>query len=73
MPTLGDDAREVTGIDLYVRSDAEQLAHLVDLVDRGELRVDVARRAGLQDLAAVHAEASTGSPSGKVVVVPDSA
>lgn len=44
MPAPGDVERDVRGIDLFVRSDAQQLAHLVELVDRGELRVEVARR-----------------------------
>jgi NADPH:quinone reductase-like Zn-dependent oxidoreductase len=47
------------------------LAALAELVDRGELRVDVARRIPLSDLAALHAEAAAGTLRGKVVVVPD--
>ena len=39
------------------------------LVDRGELRVDVAERVPLAELPAVHAKAATGDLSGKVVVV----
>ena len=70
MPAPSDEARGVRGIDLFVRSDAEQLAHLVDLVDRGELRVEVARRVPLDELPALHADAAAGAlPSGKVVVV----
>jgi NADPH:quinone reductase-like Zn-dependent oxidoreductase len=43
-PAPADEARDVRAVDVFVRSDAEQLAHLVALVDRGELRVDVSRR-----------------------------
>ncbi|MFI9006131.1 NADP-dependent oxidoreductase [Actinosynnema sp. NPDC053489] len=68
MPAPSDEERGVRGVDLYVRSDAGQLAELVALVDRGELRVDVARRVPLAELPALHAEAAAGAVSGKVVV-----
>ncbi|WP_138760518.1 NADP-dependent oxidoreductase [Modestobacter altitudinis] len=70
MPAPSDESRGVRGIDLFVRSDADQLAKLVALVDRGELRVDVAERVPLAELATVHAQAATGGLPGKVVVVP---
>ncbi|MGQ4432770.1 NADP-dependent oxidoreductase [Streptomyces sp. SAS_260] len=70
MPAPSDEERAVRGIDLFVRSDAEQLAHLVELVDGGELRVEVARRVPLAELPALHADAAAGAlPSGKVVVI----
>ena len=71
MPAPSDEARGVRGIDLYVRSIAYQLSELVSRVDRGELVVDVAERAALSDLSAVHARAAAGTLSGKVVIVPD--
>jgi NADPH:quinone reductase-like Zn-dependent oxidoreductase len=71
MPAPHDDDRGVRGIDLYVTSDAEQLAELVARVDRGELTVDVARRVALSELPAVHAAAADGTLTGKIVVVPD--
>jgi hypothetical protein len=40
MPAPSDETRGVRGIDLYVRSDATQLAGLSARVDRGELVVD---------------------------------
>jgi NADPH:quinone reductase-like Zn-dependent oxidoreductase len=70
MPAPVDEARGVRGIDLFVRSDAEQLSQLVDLVDRGELYVDVARRVPLAELPALHAEASTAALSGKIIILP---
>ncbi|MEV6539041.1 NADP-dependent oxidoreductase [Streptomyces sp. NPDC051665] len=72
MPAPTDEERGVRGIDLFVRSDAEQLSHLVELVDQGELRVDVARRVPLAELPALHADAAAAGalPSGKVVVTP---
>src|SRR4051794_31598699 len=42
IPTPADDGRDVRAVGVFVRSDAEQLSRLVELVDRGELRVDVA-------------------------------
>jgi NADPH:quinone reductase-like Zn-dependent oxidoreductase len=61
----------VRGIDLFVRSDAEQLSHLVELIDSGELRAEVARRVPLAELPALHADAAAGVlPSGKAVVTP---
>lgn len=69
MPAPGDEARSVRAIDMFVRSDAEQLSELVDRVDRGALRVDVAERVPLADLSALHARAADGGVSGKVVVV----
>jgi NADPH:quinone reductase-like Zn-dependent oxidoreductase len=68
MPTPGDEARDVRAVDLYVRSDADQLAHLVELVDQGGLTIDVAREVDLTELPAVHAQALAGSLPGKVVV-----
>ncbi|MGW4526230.1 NADP-dependent oxidoreductase [Amycolatopsis sp. NPDC004378] len=70
MPAPADEARGVRGIDLFVRSDAGQLAKLVASVDRGELRVDVAERVALPELSALHARAAEGAVHGKVVVVP---
>ena len=68
MPAPSDEERGVRGVDLFVRSDAEQLSQMVALVDRGELRVDVAERVPLAELPALHARAAT--LSGKVIVLP---
>ncbi|SFJ41912.1 NADPH:quinone reductase [Amycolatopsis sacchari] len=68
MPAPSDDERGVRGIDLFVRSDTGQLSQLVELIDRGELRVDVARRVPLAELPSVHAQAAAGELAGKVVI-----
>lgn len=72
MPTPGDEGRGVRSETVYVRSDPDRLAHLVSLVDEGALRVVASRKVGLDDVAAVHADAAAGRLRGKVVVVPAS-
>ncbi|MEV6646416.1 NADP-dependent oxidoreductase [Amycolatopsis sp. NPDC051371] len=69
MPAPADEERGVRGIDLFVRSDAEQLSQLVELIDGGELRVDVGQRVPLAELPAIHAQAAAGTLAGKVVVL----
>ena len=70
MPAPSDEDRGVRGIDLYVRSDATELAELSARVDRGELVVDVAERVPMTDLVSVHTRAAAGALTGKVVVLP---
>ena len=41
IPTPGNDDRGVRGVSVFVRSDAQQLSHLVDLTERGQLRINV--------------------------------
>ena len=69
-PGHDDPARKVRATQVFVRSDADQLAELVGLVDAGALRIDVAERRPLADLAAVHDEAAAGRLRGKTVLVP---
>ncbi|MFK0152333.1 NADP-dependent oxidoreductase [Streptomyces sp. NPDC090493] len=73
MPAPADEERGVRGIDLFVRSDAEQLSRLVALIDSGQLRVDVTERVPLAELPALHGRASEGAVHGKVIVVPPTA
>ncbi|BCJ50206.1 NADPH:quinone reductase [Actinoplanes sp. NBRC 14428] len=69
MPAPADEARGVTGINLFVRSDARELAELVARVDAGRLTIDIAERVPLAELPDVHARAAAGAlPSGKVTV-----
>ena len=69
-PAPEDPARRVRTVRVFARSDARQLAGLVDLVDAGKLRIDVAARRPLAELAAVHDEAAQGSLPGKTVLIP---
>ena len=69
MPAPGDDSRNVRAIDMFVRSDAGQLTELAERVDGGDLRVIVAERASLPELADIHARAAAGTLTGKTVIV----
>jgi len=55
---------------VFVRSDAAQLAGLVDRVDAGQLSIDVADRRPLSEIAAVHADADAGRLPGKTILTP---
>jgi NADPH:quinone reductase-like Zn-dependent oxidoreductase len=70
IPTPSDEQRDVRGIGLFVRNDTQQLARLVELVDRGELRIEVSERVPLAELAALHARSDAGEVSGKAIVIP---
>jgi NADPH:quinone reductase-like Zn-dependent oxidoreductase len=69
-PGPEDAGRGVRTMRLFVRSDASQLAELVARIDAGVLRIEVAERRPLTDLAAVHDEAAAGRLSGKTVLTP---
>jgi NADPH:quinone reductase-like Zn-dependent oxidoreductase len=68
MEAPADEGRGVRGIQVFVNSDARQLSRLVDLIDEGELRVDVAERVPLSELRSVHEKAEAGELPGKVVI-----
>src|SRR5258706_457574 len=69
-PDLNDAGRGVRTVKVFARSDAAQLAELVARADAGELKIDVAGRRPLTDLAAVHDEAVAGRLPGKTVLIP---
>ncbi|MEW1834686.1 NADP-dependent oxidoreductase [Microbacterium sp. NPDC079995] len=70
MQTPSDETRGVRGLTVFVRSDRDQLAELVRLVDAGELRVEIAERVPLAELPEVHARLEAGQVHGKIVVTP---
>jgi NADPH:quinone reductase-like Zn-dependent oxidoreductase len=70
MPAPDDAARGVRSTIVFVRPDRDRLAQLAALVDAGGLTVEVTRRIPLEQLPALHAEASAGPIVGKVVVLP---
>jgi NADPH:quinone reductase-like Zn-dependent oxidoreductase len=60
----------VRTVQVFVRSDAAELTGLVTRVDAGQLKIYVAQRRPLADLAAVHHEADAGRLAGKAVLTP---
>ena len=69
IPTPGDDERGVRAVSVFVRSDAAQLSHLVDLIEQGHLRINVTERVSLPELATLHTKAESGEISGKAIVL----
>ena len=69
-PGPDDAGRGVRTVQVYVRSDAAQLAGLVARVDAGDLKIDVAQRRPLTDLPAVHDQAAAGQLPGKTILAP---
>jgi NADPH:quinone reductase-like Zn-dependent oxidoreductase len=65
-----DPGRGVRAVQMTARSDAAQLGELVARVDAGDLRIDVAQRRPLGDLAAVHDQAAAGRLPGKTILIP---
>src|SRR5215217_6480540 len=70
-PVRNDPGRDVRSVRLFVRSDAGQLATIVERVDSGELRVDVSERFPLSEIARVHELGEAGKFRGKVILTPD--
>ncbi|OBF13122.1 NADPH:quinone reductase [Mycobacterium sp. ACS4054] len=65
-----DPARRVRAQRVFVRSDAAQLAELVNQVEAGKLVIDVADRRPLTDAAAVHDDSDANRLPGKTILVP---
>jgi NADPH:quinone reductase-like Zn-dependent oxidoreductase len=65
-----DAGRGVRMVRVFVRSDPAQLAELVARADAGDLKIDVAERRPLTELAAVHGQAAAGRLVGKTVLTP---
>lgn len=68
--TSESDKPDSQSVVVFVQSDAERLAELVDLFDSGVLALEVTRRIPLSELRALHAEAAEGRSAGKVIVIP---
>ncbi|WP_024286177.1 NADP-dependent oxidoreductase [Cellulomonas sp. KRMCY2] len=62
------DVAQYGGTYLWVRPDAADLAALGDLVERGLLRVELARTFPLEETAAAHELVASGHVQGKVVI-----
>jgi NADPH:quinone reductase-like Zn-dependent oxidoreductase len=68
MEAPADEERGVRGVQVFVDSDAGRLSQLVELIDKGELRVDVAEHVPLAELRSVHERSEAGELPGKVVI-----
>jgi NADPH:quinone reductase-like Zn-dependent oxidoreductase len=69
-PAPEDAERKVRTMNMYVRSDAAQLAEIVRRIDAGTVTVDVSARYPLAETARVHERSATGDLRGKVVLTP---
>ncbi len=69
-PGPDDAGRGARTVQVFARSDAAQLGELVARVDAGDLKIDVAQRRPLADLAAVHDLAAAGQLPGKTILTP---
>lgn len=69
-PGVAPAGTGIRTVSVFARSDAAQLGRLSNLVDAGELHLDVSARYPLKDLARVHALAQSGALRGKVVLTP---
>lgn len=65
-----DAQRGVRTQRVFVRSDAAQLAGLVGRVDAGRLKIDVADRRPLSEVAAVHDDSEANRLPGKTILIP---
>ncbi|MFD9488352.1 NADP-dependent oxidoreductase [Streptomyces sp. NPDC059991] len=68
-PIPEDNTRKVRSASLWVRSDRAQLTELVTKVDAGKLRLHIAARRPVAELAAVHEDAGSGRLAGKTVIL----
>ncbi|MFF3564697.1 NADP-dependent oxidoreductase [Streptomyces sp. NPDC002574] len=68
-PPPAEPGRGVETVRMATRSDAAQLAELLGRVRSGDLRIDVAARRPLAELASVHAQADQGTLPGKTLIV----
>ncbi len=70
-PVPADKDRSVRTAGVWVRPDATHLADLVSRVDTGRLALHIVDRRPLEELPAVHEDASAGRLHGKTVIVID--
>jgi len=53
-----------------VRSDTTQLTHIVDLIDSGQLHLDISARRPLSDTAQLHQQSEDGALRGRTLLIP---
>ncbi|MEU8243438.1 NADP-dependent oxidoreductase [Actinoplanes missouriensis] len=69
-PVEAPASARVRAMTFVARNDVGQLRALVDLVDAGAVRIDVAASRPLADIASVHRDAEAGRTRGKIVMIP---
>ena len=69
-PAVDDAERNVRGVRMFVRSDAEQLAAIVNRIDADALRLNISARYPLSEIGLVHRLGESGQLRGKVVLAP---
>ena len=67
-PAAGDAERGVRGVGMQLRTDADELGKLAELVDAGELSVEVSASYPLAEAVSVHELSAAGQIRGKVVL-----
>ncbi|MEN3304344.1 MAG: hypothetical protein V7603_546 [Micromonosporaceae bacterium] len=70
VPVTAPAGSTVTAVHFVARNDTSHLDALVELVDAGAVRVDIAESRPLADLASVHRDAEAGHTRGKIILVP---
>jgi NADPH:quinone reductase-like Zn-dependent oxidoreductase len=63
--------RDATVIFFSVRSDPVQLAHIVDRVEAGHVRLDISDRCPLADSRLVHEQSEAGAIRGRALLIPE--
>lgn len=53
-----------------VRSDTTQLTHIVELIDSGQLQLDISARRPLSDTAQLHQQSQDGALRGRTLLIP---
>ncbi len=64
-------ARDVRVVFFSVRSDPAQLARIIQLVEAGQLRLDITSRRPLADTPLIHERSEAGAIRGRVVLIPE--
>lgn len=72
-PAAGAPDRAVRAVGMRLRTDAGQLTELAELVDAGQLTVDVSASHPLSEAASVHELNTSGGIRGKILLIPTAA
>ncbi|WP_327002280.1 NADP-dependent oxidoreductase [Dactylosporangium sp. NBC_01737] len=70
VPITAPAGSQVSAVHFVARNDTRHLAALVELIDAGTVRVDIAATRRFTDLPSVHRDAEDGRTRGKIILVP---